>query len=71
VIVVSKILIVISLLGLLRCSPKFREASRELDERAFAVLKRMMHATEDTGYPAELGPMLILLTALCFMSIFR
>ena len=65
--IVSKILIAISLVGLLRCSAKFRTASREFDERVFAVLKRMMHATEDRGYPAELAPMLILLSALCFM----
>ena len=64
--VVSKILIAISLVGLLRCSAKFRMASREFDERVFAVLKRMMHETEDRGYPAELAPMLILLSALCF-----
>jgi hypothetical protein len=67
VLIVSKILIAISLVGLLRCSAKFRTASREFDERVFAVLKRMMHLTEDRGYPAELAPMLILLSALCFM----
>ena len=66
-IIVSKILIAISLVGLLRCSAKFRTASREFDERVFAAVKRMMHATEDSGYPAELAPMLILLTALFFM----
>ena len=65
--IVSKILIAISLVGLLRCSEKFRVASREFDERVFAGLKRMMHATEDAGIPAGLGPMLILLSALCFM----
>jgi hypothetical protein len=67
VIILSKILFAISLAGLLRCSTKFRTASREFDERVFAALKRMMHATEDSGYPAELAPMLILLSALFFM----
>ena len=66
-IILSKILFAISLVGLLRCSTTFRTASREFDERVFAALKRMMHATEDSGYPAELAPMLILLSALCFM----
>ena len=66
-IVFSKILFAIALVGLLRCSTKFRTASQDFDERVFAVLKRMMHATEDSGYPAELGPMLILLSALFFL----
>jgi hypothetical protein len=67
VLIVSKILIAISLVGLLRCSATFRTSSREFDERVFAALKRMMLAAEDNGYPAELAPMLILLSALCFM----
>jgi hypothetical protein len=41
--------------------------SRELDELAFAALKRIMNATEECGYPRELIPLLILLTALSFM----
>jgi hypothetical protein len=41
--------------------------SRELDERAFAALKRIMHASEEHGYPSELVPILMLLTALVFM----
>jgi hypothetical protein len=41
--------------------------SRELDERAFAALKRAMRATEESGYPPQLIPFLILLTAISFM----
>ena len=41
--------------------------SRELDELAFAALKRIMNTTEEYGYPRELIPLLILLTALSFM----
>lgn len=41
--------------------------SRELDEQAFAALKRVMRATEDYGYPPHFIPLLILLTALWFM----
>jgi len=41
--------------------------SRELDEKAFAALKRIMHASEEQGYPAGLIPILMLLTALIFM----
>jgi hypothetical protein len=41
--------------------------SRELDEQAFAALRRIMRVTEECGYPAPLIPLLILLTALSFM----
>jgi hypothetical protein len=41
--------------------------SRELDEQVFTALKRTMRATEDYGCPPELIPVLMLLTALCFM----
>ena len=63
----SKLLIVISLTGLVRCSSTFRTKSREFDERAFAALRRMMRVTEDSGYPPQIVPILILLTALSFM----
>ena len=66
-IVLSKILIAISLAGLLRCSAKFRSMSRELDEHAFAALRNMMQATEELGYPPQLVPLLMLLAALSFM----
>ena len=65
--ILSKILISISLVGLLRCSSTFREKSREFDEQAFAALRRIMRATEDSGYPPQLIPFLIILTAVSFM----
>lgn len=65
--ILSKILISISLVGLLRCSSTFREKSREFDELAFAALRRIMRATEDSGYPPQLIPFLIILTAVSFM----
>ena len=65
--ILSKILIIVSLVGLLRCSAKFRSMSRELDENAFTALKRIMDATEECGYPPQIVPLLMLLTALCFM----
>ena len=65
--VLSKILIVTSVVGLLRCSATFRTMSQELDQQAFAALKRIMRATEESGYPPQLIPLLIVLTALSFM----
>ena len=41
--------------------------SSELDQQAFSALKRIMNATEDSGYPPQLVPLLMLLTALSFM----
>jgi hypothetical protein len=67
VIILSKILIIVSVTALLRCSEKFRKASRAFDEHAIASLKQVMNATEDLGYPPQLAPLLILITALCFM----
>ena len=63
----AKLLITISLVGILRTSARFRSMSRELDEHAFAALKRIMNVTEEYGYPRELIPLLMLLTALSFM----
>jgi hypothetical protein len=65
--VLSKLLIITAAVGLLRSSPRFQSMSRDLDERAFAALKRIMLATEEYGYPPQLIPLLILLTALSFM----
>jgi hypothetical protein len=66
-ILLAKVLIIISLVGILRTSTRFQSMSRELDEHAFAALKRIMNATEECGYPRELVPILMLLTALSFM----
>ena len=67
VLVLSKILIIIASVGLMRSSPKIQSMSREMDERAFAALRRIMRATEESGYPPQLIPLLMLLTALSFM----
>ena len=65
--IISKLLMLIAAIGLLRCSVKFRSMSREVDEQAMAALKRIMRATEDAGYHPHLFPLLMLLTALCFL----
>jgi len=67
VILLSKILIIVSALGLLRCSEKFRTSSREFDELAIAALKRLAHVAEDQGYPAQMGPFAVIVMTLCFM----
>jgi hypothetical protein len=67
VLILAKVLITVSVVGLLRCSATFRTMSRELDQQALASLKRIMRATEESGYPPQLIPLLILLTALSFM----
>lgn len=65
--VLLKLAIIAAVVGLLRTSPQFRSMSRELDEQAFAAIKRIMNATEERGYRPELIPLLMLLTALSFM----
>lgn len=62
-----KLVIVAAAVGILRSFPGFQSMSREMDERAFAALKRLMLATEECGYPPQLIPLLMLLTALSFM----
>jgi hypothetical protein len=67
VLILSKLMIVFSVVGLLRCSSTFRQRSRELDEHAFAALRRIMRTTEECGYPPQLIPLLIILTAISLM----
>jgi pyruvate/oxaloacetate carboxyltransferase len=67
VLILTKVLIIVAAVGLLRSSPGIQSMSREMDERAFAALRRIMRVTEDCGYPPLLVPLLILLTALSFM----
>ncbi len=67
VLILTKLLIVACTLGLLRTSQRFQSMSREMDDRALAALKRIMNASEECGYPRELIPLLMLLTALSFM----
>ena len=65
--VLAKLMIVTAVVGLLRSSSQFRSMSRELDEQVFSALKRIMNAAEECGYPPQLIPLLMLLTALSFM----
>jgi len=67
VLFLAKLLIIFAAVGLMRSSPAIQRMSRELDERVFAALKRIMRATEESGYPPEIIPLLIVLTALTFM----
>jgi hypothetical protein len=65
----TKALIVICVVGMLRSSSRFQSMSRELDESAISALKRIMYAAEESGFPPEAVPLLMLLTVLVFMSI--
>ena len=65
--ILTKVLIIVAVVGLMRSTPAIQSMSRDLDERAFAALRRVMRATEDCGYPPNLIPLLMLLTALSFM----
>ena len=68
-VVFLKLLIIVAVVGLLRSSEKFKEMSRELDEAALVSLKRIMRATEESGYPPETVLVLIGLTVIAFMAI--
>ena len=65
--ILSKVLIIVAVVGLMRSSPAIRSMSRDLDEQAFAALRRIMRVTEERGWPPLLVPLLMLLTALSFM----
>jgi hypothetical protein len=62
-----KFLLVVCVVAMLRCSGRFQSMSRELDQSALSALKRIMHATEESGFPPMTLPILMLLTALLFM----
>jgi hypothetical protein len=68
-IVLLKLLIIVAVVGLLRSSEKFRAIGRDLDEVALVSLKRMMRATEESGYPPETIVLLMALTAIAFMAV--
>jgi hypothetical protein len=59
-----KIVIVIAAVGLLHTFQWFKNIGRDVDEAAYASLKRIMLASEEYGYPPAAGPLLIVLTAL-------
>lgn len=67
-IVLLKLLIIGSVVGLLRSSEKFRMMSREFDEAAWNSLQSMMHTAEDSGYPSGTIPLLIAASAVAFMA---
>jgi len=71
VIILTKILIVISSIGLLRCSKKFRAASREFDRYAITALRHITDVAEEMGIPSSITPILVLLTILCYMLSMR
>lgn len=62
-----KLVIAASLLGMLRSSERFREMSREVDESVILALKRFMLAAEESGFPPEIVPLLMILTVVTFM----
>jgi hypothetical protein len=64
---VLKLLIVVAVVGILRSSDRFQSMSRELDDSAISAMKRVMSAAEESGFPPEIIPLLMLLTALTFM----
>jgi hypothetical protein len=64
-----RILIAISLVGCLWSSPRFRSMSRHLDEQVRVAFRRFLNAAEESGYPPEFVPVLILLTALTLLLV--
>jgi hypothetical protein len=67
VLLLYKILLILSVIGILRCSDRFTRMSREFDDEVVTSVRRIMRATEDHGYPPHLIPLLILLTAFSFL----
>jgi len=65
--ILLKLVIGISLLGLLRSSERFREMSREMDESVLLAVKRFMDVAEESGFPGAVVPVLLMLTVLTFM----
>lgn len=67
-IVLLKLLIVAAVVSVLRSSESFRRMSAELDEAAVVSLKKIMRATEESGYPPEVIPLLIALSTIAVMA---
>ena len=67
-IVLLKLLIVVAVVSILRSSERFRTMSAELDESALASLRRLMLATEESGYPRETIPLLIAFSTITFIA---
>jgi hypothetical protein len=64
---VSKLLIAVCVAGILRTSRRFQSMSRELDDSAYSLLRRFMRTAEDSGFPPEIVPLLMLLSTMVFM----
>ena len=62
-----RLLIAACAVGMLHSSERFRKMSRDVDESVLLALKRFMHAAEESGFPPEVVPLLMLLTVLTFM----
>jgi len=67
-VVLLKLLIVAAVVGILRSSETFRRKSREFDEAAFVSLKRLVRATEDSGFAPEAIPLFVALTMIVVMA---
>jgi hypothetical protein len=65
--ILFRLIIGICLVGMLRSSERFREMSRDIDESVLIALKRFMHVAEESGFPREIVPLLLMLTVLTFM----
>jgi hypothetical protein len=61
-----KFMFIAAVIGALHTVPQFRKMSRELDQSALNSLKKMMDSAEESGFPPEIVPLLIGLTALSF-----
>ena len=66
--VLLKLLIVMAVVSILRSSQKFRTMSRELDQAALDSLQKIMRASEESGFPAELVPIMIAISTVMFMA---
>ena len=65
--ILLRLTIGICLIGMLRSSERFRQMSRDIDESVMIALKRFMNVAEESGFPREIVPVLLMLTALTFM----
>ena len=63
-IILLKVFIVVAVVGLLRSLAWFKNMSRELDEFAYGSIKKLMRASEESGYPPAAGPLFVVLMAL-------
>ena len=67
--ILLRLVIGVCLFGLLRSSERFRAISREVDDMVLLAVKRFMHVAEESGFPGEVIPILLMLTVLTFMFV--